>query len=535
MANPWDADVEVKNPWDDDLEVQPKAAVPEEPKSFVGPPKPFVGPVQPMSDLNPAQFTKRLIQSDVERSKKYWGEGKPLKAIIAGLGAEGKALASPYYKAGNFFSEMYPGITRKLGDLYKVFDEYNPPATPVSWNPYPGMTGGQVSTDFSGLKPEVPASKNEVLGDLGTFGMGLAAIPGGPRAMISAQEGLRAIGSGSAPIPFGIGSIKPKVAKYVNEAPLNLEESLNKFGPDVKERSKAISQIIADERLQGNLSNPELLRKASLKRAQEYAGAAQNTANAATLKNMKSGQDALVNPVEHIRTTLEDKLNSLRVPGDLNTNRAALRKVIDDMTEKGFNGDVTQNLIIDFKQKLYADMEKSVHPTLEESALNRMKKEAYFAADDLIKDPVTRQNLKKSADLFKITDMLEFQKASPSSIGGALKTLGPVIAGHEISSLVPGASIAEPVGLTLGAMLGGVALHKSGLPGRLALGLGNIGRPAQDILAMPIAQQQQLMELGLRVVQSTKEGKFPAAYAALRNPPKQSLKDIVKNLKKGGK
>jgi hypothetical protein len=142
-------------------------------------PAPPVGPVP----THPAEFAAQMVQPDIERSKKYWAEGKRPQSILAGGSAVGKGLMTPIAYPLAMIGKAIPQIGQTLSDVVnKPFQHYQ---------------GGQPTTmtsmaqDWAGFPfGKKHAAANEMAGDLANLAGGIFSIPGSVPALSGTMKGL---------------------------------------------------------------------------------------------------------------------------------------------------------------------------------------------------------------------------------------------------------------------------------------------------------------------------------------------------------
>lgn len=154
--------------------------------------KPFVGPVQPPKAFDPVGAVKKfanqgpLIDQVVmpfeNKANEYWKQGNFPMSIASIFGEAGAIAGYPIISTLKSATDLFPAATNAVGKFFKKIDESTTNSTP--YNPYPGMSGGHISTDFSAMKPEktlsemVPPMAKDLAMDALSFTGGLTSIPG---------------------------------------------------------------------------------------------------------------------------------------------------------------------------------------------------------------------------------------------------------------------------------------------------------------------------------------------------------------------
>jgi len=305
----------------------------------------------------------------------------------------------------------------------------------------------------------------------------IAALYGGPKG----AGGVLKTGELAQKATMGAGEalIRPKVKQYIQAGK---DVAAEAFGETTKEQVKAASKIIADEGLHNTIGDPEKLMVAATEKANKYTGAAYAQSVKKASYYAEGPLNLAGNPIETARKSIlkqleNGKLHGKTIPaGDMKVYKNQLEKTLADMSERGYDKNLPEHMAISFKRDLGVKWTKgSAIEPLEETAKNTVRKAAYYAVDDLIKDQTTRNLMSKASKLYKVSEV----------VSGQQKTWTPTIAGilglggtAEVARVIPHAAAPAAV---IGGLGLGYGAYKSGMAGRGLLTLGNIGKIKQKI------------------------------------------------------
>jgi len=276
-------------------------------------------------------------------------------------------------------------------------------------------------------------------------------------------------------------SLQPKVAEYIENAK-NAVSIENLPGDISKIKTKNLTKTIVEEGLHGDIGNPEKLFINARKKADEYAHEAFSDA-------AKEGTILAKSPVQAGIDNVNKWLSEGNAPGG-NTKliNNALKQVSEDMIQRGYGGDIlSPEMAFNFKRDLSVDWKAGTSIKDSESAKNQVRKLMYYGADNLIDKPEIRKQLKKSADLYKLMDVLQGQKKAPITAMSAVKAASvaaptALVGGAAPFSRVLG-DIPPPIlaGLGLFGAAGAGTYHgvKSGQLGKGLIMLSDFGGPVK--------------------------------------------------------
>ena len=359
----------------------------------------------------------------------------------------------------------------------------------VPYAPYPGMTGN-ITPTLAGITPEktlmqhpkaVRALSNILNIASVTPGMGklispaltgipvarIAQVPyAGAKALLEKiPEAVKAKVPGIIKTPVSEQLLRPKVAEYIDKSRnIPIENIPGKTTP---EKINFMSKIISEEGLHDYISNPEMLNQQAINKANTYAKTVRELNLLGTLDRG--------NPVEVGKKAVQKFIDEHGFPaGNKKSIENALNTVTKDLED--YNIEIGGNKILEFKQALNVDWRKGPAVSDFENAKNIVRKEMYHAANDLIKDPTSKALLKRSSNLFKVSNILAGQEKVPVKTSGVLAGLSPLAAGFiaaqniagkgYISHLIDNPHLAAAAGLAGTVALGGAKAVKSGQVGR---------------------------------------------------------------------
>ena len=340
------------------------------------------------------------------------------------------------------FEKAHPKTMRALSDLLNI----------ASVTPFKGV----------GMLSGIPAAR-----------IAQAPYAGAKALLEKIPEAVKAKVPGIIKTPVSEQLLRPKVAEYFDKARNIPVENIP--GKTTPEKINFMSKVISEEGLHDYIGNPEMLNQQAINKANTYAKTVRELNLLGTLDRG--------NPVEAGKKAVQKFIDEHGFPAG---NRKAVENALSIVERdlKDYNKEMGGNQILDFKQALNVDWRKGPAVSDFENAKNIVRKEMYHAANDLIKDPTSKDLLKRSSNLFKVSNILAGQEKVPVKTGGVIAGLTPLMAGVAAAQNIAGKGylehivhnphIAAALGLAGTAALVGAKAVKSGQVGRTLADIGQL-------------------------------------------------------------